>query len=76
MTALSFDDEREIDRRILDGLDNLYVRFKENGILSPLTDDFEGYLYGDINLPATSLRFDFGLQKFIDLSKLIMCHGG
>ncbi|MCL2891253.1 hypothetical protein [Brenneria tiliae] len=76
LSALSFDDERETDKNIIKEYGEIYSNAKANNYLKPLNDDFESYLCGDILLPASSLSLHFDNNKFMDVCKLIMGHGG
>ncbi|AOR61129.1 hypothetical protein [Pectobacterium parmentieri] len=76
LSALSFDDEREIDEAIINKYGDLYNYAKDNNYLKPLNNDFENYLYGDIPLPTSSLSLHFDNNRFMDICKLIMGHGG
>lgn len=76
ITALSFDDEKENDEEIIKNYHSLYESMKEKRLLSPMTDKYEAYLYGDSDLSADSLSFSFIKRDFVDISKLIMCHAG
>jgi hypothetical protein len=77
MTALAFCDRIEYDSDVIKKYGRLYTKFKKMGILQPITDSFGSYLFGDCNLSASSLRFDFNFsfKNMIDLSKLMMAHG-
>ncbi|MCE9994533.1 hypothetical protein LZ633_21430 [Enterobacter asburiae] len=74
--ALSFDDSREDDSEILKKYQALYKKIRTKKLLSPMTDSFEKYLYGESSLPASCLNFSFSRDDFLDLSRLIMCHAG
>ncbi|AFR04621.1 hypothetical protein H4F69_19235 [Pectobacterium brasiliense] len=76
LSALSFNDEREVESGILKEYGEIYNDAKINNYLKPLSDDFESYLYGDIPLPASSLSLHFDNGNFMDVCKLIMGHGG
>lgn len=76
ITALSFNDEREGDRVTIDNYQALYEEMKDKKLLSPMTDDFESYLYGDSCLPAFSLSLSNNSNDFRGLSRLMMCHAG
>ncbi|AOR63391.1 hypothetical protein [Pectobacterium wasabiae] len=76
LSALSFDDEREIDEVIINKYDEIYNYAKDNNYLKPLNNDFESYLYGDTSLPVSSLSLHFYNNRFMDICKLIMGHGG
>lgn len=76
ITALSFDDNREDDVEIIDKYQDVYNEVKSNGLLKPMTDEYESYLYGDSFLPASSLSISFDKNDFINISKLMMCHAG
>lgn len=76
VTALSFDDEREEDDEVVRRYQHLYEGMKEKRLLLPMTESFEGYLYGDTCLPASSLSLSFERSDFTAVSKLLMCHAG
>ncbi|WP_338560826.1 hypothetical protein VRC60_03335 [Erwinia sp. E_sp_B04_7] len=76
ITALSFDDEREDDVNTINIYQKLYEELKSKGVLNPMTEDYESYLYGDIPLPANALNISFDNDDFINASRLLMCHAG
>ncbi|QDY43580.1 hypothetical protein D8B20_02845 [Candidatus Pantoea soli] len=76
ITALSFNDDREDDKETINNYQGLYEEMKNKKLLSPITEEFEYYLYGDSCLPALSLSLSNKRYDFINLSKLMMCHAG
>lgn len=76
LVALSFNDEREDDVDTIKKYGKLYEDVKDKGLVFPMNDDFESYLYGDSCLPASSLKLSFDANDFKDLSRLLMCHAG
>jgi len=76
LIALSFNDEREDDVDTIKKYGRLYEDVKGKGLVFPMNDDFENYLYGDSCLPAGSLKLSFDANDFKDLSRLLMCHAG
>lgn len=76
ITALAFDDEREKNQDILKRYSETYTYFKKQNVLTPITDEYEKYLYGDSTLPANVLNFYFDKEIYIELAKLIMCYSG
>lgn len=76
LTALSFDDDREGDEETIKRYQCVYDEMKSKRLLSPMTDDFESYRYGESPLIASSLSFSLSSADFIGLSKLLMCHAG
>lgn len=75
ISALSYNDEIELHKKMPKEYHVFYEHAKEKGYLRKHDDYFESYLYGDIPLPASSLSIHFD-DDFFDISRLVMGHGG
>lgn len=74
--ALAYNDEIEPHGKMPKEYESFYSGAKKAGYLRDIDDDFESYLYGDISLPASSLNIHFCNNEFLNMSRLIMGHGG
>ncbi|RXJ94533.1 hypothetical protein CRV00_06295 [Malaciobacter molluscorum] len=77
ISALSYDDKREDDEKIIHTYGPIYEMAKAQKFLLPMKEEFEKYLYGESNLTASCLSLHFNdKDNFLDICRLLMTHGG
>lgn len=76
ISALSFNDNAEYDEEIIKEYGDIYDKAKAYGYLCPLTESFECYRFGENPLCAKDISVHFDNEMFMDISRLIMAHGG
>ena len=74
ISALSFDDTRIVEDDIEKKYGEIYKKYIKKELVFPLNDEYESYLYGDIEFPVSLIKYSKDKDIFIDLSKLLMCY--
>lgn len=74
ISALSFDDTRIVEDDIEKKYGKIYKKYVEKEVIFTLNDEYESYLYGDIEFPVSLIKCSKDKETFIDLSKLLMCY--
>lgn len=76
LSALSYDDETKPHEKMPKNYNHIYSKAKHKKYLKEGDDNFGDYLYGDAPLPASSLSIHFDYNDFLDMSRIVMGHGG